>query len=455
MKEDKSDKWIASSLKKHLEEAELPYELGAWENFQKIRKERRRRRIVYWSSAVAASLLLLLAVSQVFLGQNNDQLEDVNIPVLGDSGKAVDSLDLNEIPTTENSKEKQPLQESKIPEVNSSELLAEASKSENTQQSIVQKTSELNAGKSKSSDSVAEVKNLEKQINSVISEEIALSEVMIPKKEIVEEKKPANATSLIATQESLKLALNNTDKEAGESESISEVIASTVKEEDFPEIPKEQTRVYLGMGVSPGFGSFQQNNTTTTASSVGVGMLLNVDLPGKLTVGSGLGVNYMNQQNESLVPVTIAGYRTSQVEKQDIQQVQLELPVYFKYPVTRNNSISVQAGFSNLYAINQNAEQQTTVNQQFAVNNSSDAGNSFALASMAVSQTQVLTNDESNFYPFATLNFGVNIRVIKSEKVNYMVMPFYNHQLRSISGFGDNFGMFGASLKLNFGGSEK
>ncbi|WP_373399294.1 hypothetical protein V8V91_06055 [Algoriphagus halophilus] len=66
MKEDKSDEWIASSLKKHLEEGQLPYEIGAWEEFQKVRNSRKRRASYYWMGAVAASLLLLVGISQVF-----------------------------------------------------------------------------------------------------------------------------------------------------------------------------------------------------------------------------------------------------------------------------------------------------------------------------------------------------------------------------------------------------
>jgi hypothetical protein len=455
MKEDKSDKWIASSLKKHLEEGELPYELGAWENFQKVRKARKHRTIFYWSVAVAASLLFLFAVSQAFLGQNEIQLQEMKVPVLADADQAVDSLNSLDFPMTDKSEEDQGMKETEMPEVNISEYLAETSKPENKQQAKVEMITELGANQNKTPELKAEEKIQEKQNASDVSSEKALAEE-VSVNEKTSQDKPKNASGLIASQESLKLSLDNSENVVVEKESIAEeTIATMPIDEDFPEIPKEHTKVYLGMGVSPGFGSFQQNNNTTTASSIGIGMLLNVDLPGKLTLGSGLGVNYMNQQNESLMPVTIAGYRTSQVEKQDIQQVQLEMPVYFKYPVTRNNSISVQAGFSNYYAINQNAEQQTTVNQQFVVNNSLNSNSAFDLASLAVSQTEALSNDESKFYPFATVNFGVNIRVLESEKVNYMVMPFYNHQLRSISGFGDNFGMFGASLKLNFGGSEK
>ncbi len=454
MKEDKSDKWIASSLNKHLEEGQFPYEVGAWESFQKKRKAKKHREILFWGGAVAASLILLFAVSQVFLVETNAPLDEVKVPVLAEAEKAKDSVNSIEVPVNEKVGEQKAILETETSKVKSPEYLVDQSTSENSQQSKVTERAELNAGQRKSLTLIPEEEIVEKQNNTSASNEKALA-VVIPEKEELIQQKPTNSSDLMPSKESLNLTLK-TEAETEENKTLPEkTLASIVEEEDFPEIPKEQTKVYLGMGVSPGFGSFQQNNTTTSASSLGVGMLLNVDLPGKLTVGSGFGINYLNQQNESQMPVTIAGYRTSQVEKQEINQVQLELPVYFKYPVTRNNSISVQAGFSNLYAINQNAEQVTTVNEQVAVNNSLDASSSFVLASNAVSQTQVLTNDGSRFYPFATVNFGVNIRVLESEKVNYMVMPFYNHQLRSISGFGDNFGMFGASLKLNFGGSEK
>lgn len=464
MKEDKSDKWIASSLNKYLEEGQTPYELGAWENFQKIRKARKRRVVTYWIAAVAASLLLLFGVSQVFIEQNDLLLEDGDVPVLANADRLDNSSNSLESTLNDTSDEKKngEVIEKSVPKTlndpsNKEEIspktLVKPSDSKNIALSKEQKAPESVDRISNSIAMVPDSKNQEKENKKELSKEKSLAEI-IPENEKTNKENASKSTVVTGSKENFGLSLTMPEKPTEKTNLIAENTETLTKEEDFPEIPKEQTKVYLGMGLSPGFGSFQQNNNTTTASSLGVGMLLNVDLPGKLTLGSGFGVNYLNQQNESQMPVTIAGYRTSQVETQDIQQVQLELPVYLKYPITRNNSVSVQAGFSNLYAINRNAEQVTTVNEQVAVNNSSDAS-SFALASNAVSRTQVLTNDDSRFYPFATLNFGVNVKLLESKKVNYMIMPFYNHQLRTISGFGDNFGMFGASLKLNFGGVEK
>lgn len=458
MKEDKSDEWIASSLKKHLEEGQLPYEIGAWEEFQKVRNSRKRRASYYWMGAVAASLLLLVGVSQVFLKEDlfiEDKLETSEM-LSEQSLPQEEELIQSEVADSESQKDlNEPAKPDLLARADSKKEISGGVKLDGNEGNQVDNSIQYReesprvkpAGKPENLVALQEVnesKNQEETSN-LASDENKNAE------------KSTSSAGLIATVE------KQPDVKSEQQETIVKInkeqennLIATVKEEDFPEIPKEHTTVSLGMGVSPGFGTIQQDNVNTTASSIGVGMLLDVDLPGKLTIGSGFGVNYLNQQNKSQMPVTIAGYRTSQVEKQDIQQVQLELPVYFKYPVTRNNSISIQAGFSNLYAIDQNAKQRTTVNEQVAVNNFADANSSaFALSSVAVSQTEVLPSDESKFYPFATLNFGVNIRLIETKNINYLVMPFYNHQLRSISGFGTNFGMFGASLKLNFGGSEK
>ncbi|MBB6327579.1 hypothetical protein FHS59_003222 [Algoriphagus iocasae] len=480
MKEDKSDKWIASSLKKHLEEGKLPYEVGAWEGFQKVRNARKRRNIYYWGGAVAASLLLLFGISQVLRMETSvpdDTLRNTEILSNQEKETMVETPNSDEENLVEPSESAIAIapETSGDTEKTTPKTESKSSRTPKTDDSVkadkpLLAVAEEEVPKVKESESAIQKEELnaiappeeKKEIPLIAKKEekaVAKAEETIPTKEESIPTKIENTTSTIATLDQ-KTEVKEEPKASitiVEPKNENKTIAM-VEEKDFPEIPKDHTKVVLGMGVSPGFGAMQQNDVNTIASSIGVGMILDVDLPGKLTVGSGFGLNYMNQQNETQMPVTVAGYRTSQVEKQDIQQVQVEMPIYVKYPVTRNNSISIQAGFSNLYAINQNAEQLTTINEQVAVNGSLDAfsnSSSFAIQSNAVTQSRVLTNPDSKFYPFATVNLGVNIRFLETEKMNYMVMPFYNHQLRSISGFGNNFGMFGASLKLNFGGSDE
>ncbi|EAZ79707.2 hypothetical protein ALPR1_08783 [Algoriphagus machipongonensis] len=485
MKEDKTDKWIASSLKKHQEEGNLPYEAGAWESFQKHRNAKKTRKLYYWSGAVAATLLAVVAVYQVLntevslddstssdtkeilADQSTQQQSTIpDMPTMSDSNQfnqgGVERIQDKSINPEENLGSK-PTQ---VPTLNmGTELLAEAKTTETSDPEVennaVEKPKQVENKVSSESNKVENKAlaqtNKEEESNELNSK--AMEKKPLTTSSQLAELTQSNeeATTILKEEVVIAQGKQNRTEEKSPEKLVAE--SAVIDEKDFPEIPKEQTKVLLAMGVTPGFGSSQQNDMMMTASSIGLGMQVDIELPGKMTLGSGVGVNYLNQKNETQSDLILQGYKTSRVEKQDIQQVQIEMPVYIKYPITRNNSVSVQAGFSNLYAINQNGEQLTTVNEQFAVNNSdnmlSSSSSAFALATRPVSQQQDLPSPEGKFYPFATLNLGVNFKVFESKKINYMVMPFYNHQLKSISGFGSNYGMFGASLKLKFGGGEK
>ena len=142
-----------------------------------------------------------------------------------------------------------------------------------------------------------------------------------------------------------------------------------------------------------------------------------------------------------------------QVQKLEVRQMQVEVPVFVKYPVTRNNSVSIQAGFSNYYALNQTASQENTTERQSAFYaNDALGSSSVSLRQQSVTESSMLESNSGKFYPFATLNFGVNLRVLETKGANYVVMPFYNYQLKQVSGYGDTYGLFGASFKMNFGG---
>ncbi len=208
----------------------------------------------------------------------------------------------------------------------------------------------------------------------------------------------------------------------------------------------------LIMGLSPGFGASQTAGQSTSGTSLGLGMMIDMKLTEKLVMGSGLGLNFLNQSSESQSYAQIAGYSSPVTEKNEIAQVQVDIPFYFKYPITRNQSISVQAGFSNLVTFNQYSEQQSSYTRQVAVLDANAAGlNSFTLKSESVNQSSALEVPQNRFYPFATANLGVNIRLFESKKSSYEVMPFYNHPLQEFSGYGEKLGMFGASFKVNFG----
>ncbi|WP_339866587.1 hypothetical protein [uncultured Algoriphagus sp.] len=468
MKEDKLDMEIAASLKKKLEEASVPYEVGAWEGFQKKRALRNRRMITYWASGIAASLLLIavgLNSIDVVENDNSDPTElkladnSVNIPETSRDEPATSKTE-EEILKEEKVSDHESIQVK--PSANPSKKPSEASKAPEKQMGSnsvaidskpvqkIEQSEKVNAIPQLPS---KEIEKEVAQVESVPNNGQELAKKPKEGEKIREVEKPflgkENSTAALAMTESGEKTPPVENEKVVEKEKF-------VAESEFPVIEKDKTTVGLGMGVSPGFGAIQSDNQVATASSIGLGMLVDLQLPGKLTLGSGLALNYLNQSTKQEGTTLAFGNIYPQSEKVEVRQMQVEIPVFVKYPVTRNNSVSIQAGFSNYYALNETASQENTVQLQSAFYANDALGNSsVSFRQEAVVENNSLESKSGKFYPFATLNFGVNLRVLETKGANYVIMPFYNYQLTQVSGYGDTYGLFGASFKMNFGGGEK
>lgn len=480
MKEDKLDNEIAASLKKKLVEASVPYQLGAWEGFQKKRAAQKRKTIAAWATGIAASLLLLgVGLNSVDFSGNENAADSVEVQLAESTERAPENA-VEDFPTTDTiaqeSIEDSPVANPEVlkpnTDVSGSENQTEPSGNTKPQGSIVDTRALATVPKTVEKPVKTGVKSLpelpsvsnEKTIAQVKENIKTVEPPLIAKTEEAEEaeKITTQHPPLIAkSDESEKLPTVKATEENPELAKVDLPVESAEKkdfvtESDFPLIPKDKTTVGLGMGVSPGFGSVQGENQVATASTIGVGMLVDIKLPGKLTLGSGLGVNYLSQNAKQESIVMSLGNNYPQTEKLEVRQMQVEMPVFVKYPVTRSNSISIQAGFSNFYAVNENANQENTVERQVAVYNSDALGySSLSMKQQAVTESMPLESKSGRFYPFATLNFGVNLRILETKGANYVIMPFYNYQVKQVSGYGDTFGLFGASFKMNFGGREK
>jgi hypothetical protein len=178
-------------------------------------------------------------------------------------------------------------------------------------------------------------------------------------------------------------------------------------------------------------------------------------LAGKLRVGSGLGVNYLNQATEGPTGMKLAGVNSPIERTTQVQQVQVDVPVYIRYSVTPSKSISVQAGFSNLLTFNQSAQQELIYTRQVAAPADATANSLGTLKSAQVVETTPLAGPSTRFFPFALANLGVNFRVYETKKSNYLLMPFYSYPLQDISGTGQNPAVVGAAFKITFGTLKK
>lgn len=451
MKEDKLDIEIAASLKKKLVEASVPYELGAWEGFQKKRAARKRRVIGYWASGIAASLLLMaVGLNSVDFSKNGNP--DSPAPQVAESTNRSPENEEGELPATKSDEQRRTTDS---PTKSTIELKAN-SYSENLAEEVEAPKSRTISTDTKALANVPAPLEKTEQVTIPSSQpSVSIEKNLVsPQLRPIAESEKIDETKNLAINKSPEKALERTE----ETEKIIELEQqSFVAESDFPEIESEKTYVNLGMGVTPGFGSVQGENQMATASTIGVGMLVDIKLPGKLTLGSGIGVNYLSQNAQQESTVMSLGNTYPQTEKLEVRQMQVEMPVFVKYPVTRNNSISIQAGFSNFYAMNETANQENTTERQMAFYSTADAlGNtSVSLRQQAVTESATLASKSGKFYPFATVNFGVNFRLLETKGANYVIMPFYNYQVKQVSGYGDTFGLFGASFKMNFGGGDK
>lgn len=467
MQEDRTSKWLASELRKRQEENPLPYELGAWEAFEAKRAASAKKKSAYWISGVAAALALLLVAGGIWIA--------ADLGVSGDASPA-GQLALQEEQAVEAPRQSEPrAAQLESDGKGESETGGEASgsDSESGKASIPANSSLGGKALASSAD----------RNNSASKSKTDAGKTMPPAAKSSTETSPEQSRSaqngaLAMTgdsKETTAQGLKEADaSQAGEARSgeaqaptapnqlQSQLAQATLpkepelSDEEIKEILERKSAASIAMGVSPGFGASQSAEAATSGASLGLGVMVDMELTGKLVMGSGLAVNYLSQSSESqaYLPGAAFSAASSVTETNEISQVQLDIPLYFKYPITRNQSVSVQAGFSNLIIFSQGAEQQSYYTRQVAVMDAANA-DYFTLRSEAVSQSQDLNVPNQKFFPLATANLGVNIRVFESRKTSYEVMPFYNYPLQEFSGYGEKLGMFGASFKVNFGTIQK
>lgn len=443
-------------LRKQQEENPLPYEIGAWESFSLKRAAMVRKKTTAWISGIAASLTFLLVVGGVWLSQDSDSknefiLEQLASEVKSGSSSSDPSEKLisdpfksellrkseeeNSLPPKrENSKEKM----TRNPDSSKKQEPLESKREPLKPEELISKSrSEL---PTKSTEGAAKL-GLKTEINDPKATENPIQSTMLQ--------------SMVASGEIVKK-----EKEAGTIETLDEkvVLTESLPKEpqlsagEIEEILETPSLARMTLGLSPGFGTAQGGINATSGSSLGFGLMIDKTLAGKMAVGSGVAVNYLSQASESQNYIMGANFASPVTAKNEIAQVQVDIPLYVRYPLNPSQSISVQAGFSNLITFNQNAEQNSSYTRQIAVlDANSDMTNSFTLKSESVSQRSDLDVPENGFYPFATANLGVILRLFESKKTSYEVMPFYNYPLQDFSGYGEKLGIFGASFKVNFG----
>jgi len=428
MQEDKWSTQLGERLRKLQEEAPQPYLPGAWEAFEARRNQKRSiPPFWWWSGGIAASLALLFFVGSLWTREQQEQVAGQQLALetqvsQEESAALPAQSDVNlEIPA------------------NGGEVGATFSKQptekryENRRRTFPSSKQESNSLlESSANASEEQVRIVESATGAAPQATTAASSAQVavsPIASLVEEKAVAPTNSAAP--------------------SFTEIIPSEA--EALLAAQKEPLAFTVGLG--PGFGSSNEANQITSGSRIGLGMQVDMALAGKLRIGSGLGVNYLSQASEGQASLKLFGVNSPIQESTQVQQVQVDLPLYVRFPLSPSRAISLQAGFSNLLTFNQATEQELVFTRQVT---DSDLANSLSTQkTVQVTQSSTLPGPSSRFLPFAQANLGVNVRVYETKKSTYLLMPFYSYPLQDISGTGQNPAVVGAAVKITFGTLKK
>ena len=426
MQEDKWSTQLGERLRKLQEEAPQPYLPGAWEAFEARRNQKRNiPPFWWWAGGIAASLALIVLVGSLFTGEQKEQSSGQQLalePQVFQEGSPA------------RAEQSQGNSESKLDGGESSRLL---SKQPNEKRLDSERNS-FPSSKQKSS--------------SLQASTVIASVDSNPTTEAFTEAVPQQALAS-SVQAAPPVASLGEEKGVGQTTTTAPNYVEIVPSEVAELLARQKEPLAFAVGLGPGFGNSNASNQVTSGSRIGLGMQVDKALVGNLRVGSGLGINYLSQASEGQASFKLAGVNSPIQETTQLQQVQVDLPLYVRYSVTPSKSISLQAGFSNLLTFNQAAEQELVFTRQVSASDLTNSQGS--QKSVQVTQSSTLPGPSSRFLPFAQANLGVNVRVYENKKTSYLLMPFYSYPLQDISGTGQNPAVVGAAFKITFGTLKK
>lgn len=440
MQEDKWSTRLGELLRKKQEEAPLPYAPGAWEAFEARRNQKRGiPPFWWWSGGIAASLALILFFGLQWTGGNQEE----QVALENQSIQEVAHTQSEPSQGTPQSKERK-----EVPKVLSEQTSEKSSRTgTNPLRAARQEPLRLlESGLGAQKGLVFSIESApEKLVETTSQQAQALASA-------------TQAAPPIASLEAASLQASLPEGKSSTPTTTTTTVpsyAEIVPAEAAELLAQQKDPLSFSLGLGPGFGNSADASQVTSGSRIGLGMQVDKALAGKLRVGSGLGVNYLSQATEGPSGMMLAGVNSPIERTTQVQQVQVDLPVYFRYSVTPSKSISVQAGFSNLLTFNQSAEQELVFTRQIAAPADGTANSLGTLKSAQVVETTPLAGPSTRFFPFALANLGVNVRVYETKKSNYLLMPFYSYPLQDISGTGQNPAVVGAAFKITFGTLKK
>ena len=430
MQEDKWSTQLGERLRKMQEEAPQPYLPGAWEAFEARRNQKRSIPLFWWwAGGIAASLTLLFFVGSLWTGEQQEQAAPQQLAL--------------ETQVSQEESAALPVQSQGNPKKPANEGEAGASFSKQP----TEKRSDSGRRPFPSSTS-------KQESNPLVASSAIASEEQVRIVQSASGAAPQPTTGASLPQGAVSpIASLGEEKASAPTHPAVPSFTEIIPSEAEALLAAQKDPLAFAVGLGPGFGNSSEANQITSGSRIGLGMQVDMALAGKLRIGSGLGVNYLSQASEGQASLKLVGVNSPIQETTQVQQVQVDLPLYVRFPISPSRAISLQAGFSNLLTFNQTTEQELVFTRQATA---SDFANSLSTQkTVQVTQSSTLPSPSSRFLPFAQANLGVNVRVYENKKTSYLLMPFYSYPLQDISGTGQNPAVLGAAFKITFGTLKK
>lgn len=427
MQEDNWSTRLGDLLRKKQEEVPIRYDPGAWEAFEERRNQKRSSPLLWWwAGGIAASFALILVVGLQWSQENEKQLVAVATPSIQEVAPSPsESIQVDPESMASDQANSQTLPERAIKKNMGSILNSSSSKPRKSP--YLHTSEDLNR--------LALATESSKETSPVTSLEQTL----------------ATSSQLVLSSPSSEEVKSSVSAPAASTPSYTDIVPA----EAAALLAGQKKSFAFAIGLGPGFGNSTASNQVTSGSRIGLAVQADKALVGDLRLGSGLGVNYQNQSTEGPAAMKMVGVNSLIEQTTQVQQVQVDLPLYLSYSLTSSKSISVQAGFSNLLTINQAAQQELSYTRQLAAPADGTANSIDILKSAQVIETTPLAGPSARFFPFALANLGVNVRVYETKKSTYLLMPFYSYPIQDISGTGQNPAVLGAAFKITFSTLKK
>lgn len=399
------DKNLAKKIKAELFDYAERYEHGAWELFL-AKKKKKRKGVVYWYlTGIASSIALIMTMSILFIKEditpqikNKNQILDKEVPfskipslenALQDSLKNLEMEKTKKTPIAI-TKTKNPIEPEKSP---NKSLIYNVIKDDSLPKT---KLAGIAPKEKQVLDSASALQNKKNQLLVSIDS--------------ISEKK---LDLLVSTNE-----LKSVDEDEGESKLVD----------------KKNSKFFIGLLVSPSFGTDRSNTQSMASSNIGAGVSVNIPIvSSKFSIDTGAIFNVLNASNEDLLVLT-EGESGSKTMNLETNQLNIDIPLNIVYTIpNKKENLFVMAGVSSYITLKENQEIKTTATREIEVFREIEGNVEVTTITESVITTESSKEKTGKLLPLGTINLSIGYRAKLSDRLKYEIQPFYKYPLKSLT----------------------